>query len=129
MVARAPEDALVMSDTIFLEGLEVRGIIGLEAWEREKPQTIRIDLEMACDAAAAATNDDIAETINYRAVAKAIFRYVEENQPLLLETLAHRLAEMIRREHGVRWIRLRASKPGAIRFSENVGVEVVRGDR
>lgn len=118
-----------MRDTIFLKGLEARGIIGLNDWEREKPQTIRIDLEMACDAAAAAAEDDIEKTINYRGVAKAIFQYIDEHQPLLIETLAHRLAEMILRDHGVTWIRLRASKPGAIRFSEDVGIEVVRGRR
>ena len=62
-------------------------------------------------------------------VAKAIFRYIDEHQPLLIETLAHRLAEMVLRDHGVAWIRLRVSKPGAIRFSENVGIEVERGSR
>ena len=118
-----------MQDTIFLEGLEVRGIIGLHDWEREQPQTIRIDLEMACDAATAAAEDDISKTVNYRSVAKAIQVYVDEHQPQLLETLAHRLAMMILEEHGVTWIRLKASKPGAIRFSENVGVQVERGQR
>jgi dihydroneopterin aldolase len=118
-----------MQDTVFIEGLEARAIIGIHEWEREKPQTIRFDLEMACDASQAAADEDIEKTINYRSVAKAILAHVEENPYYLVETLAHRLAEMIMKDHGVPWIRLRVSKPGAVRFSENVGIEVVRGSR
>jgi len=118
-----------MKDTIFLTGLEARGIIGVQAWERKKPQTIRVSLEMACDAGPAAADDDFEKALDYRAVAKRILEHVEKSSYHLVETLAVRLAEMIRAEFGVTWIRLRVSKPGAVRFSENVGIEVVRGER
>ena len=118
-----------MRDTIILEGLEARGVIGVEDWERKQPQTIRIDVEMACDADRPAASDDIAETINYRAVAKAILAHIDENAYHLVETLAVRLANMIREEHGVPWVRVRVTKPGAIRFSQNVGIVVERGAR
>ena len=118
-----------MRDIVFLEGLEARGIIGVEEWERTKAQTIRIDLEMACDAAAAARDEDLTLSVNYRAVAKAILAHIDENAYLLVETLAERLAEMIRRDFGVSWLRLTVSKPGAVRFSENVGVVIERGSR
>jgi dihydroneopterin aldolase len=118
-----------MRDTIHLQALEARGIIGIHDWEREKPQTIRIDLEMACDAALAAEEDDIDKAVNYRSVAKAILQHIEENAYNLVETLAERLAEMIRRDFGVPWLRIRVSKPGAVRFSESVGIEIERGRR
>ncbi|MHC5009327.1 MAG: dihydroneopterin aldolase [Planctomycetota bacterium] len=118
-----------MRDTIRLEGLEVRGIIGVEEWERRDKQTIVIDLEMACDASAAARDDDIEAALNYRSVAKAIIAHVEDNAYRLVETLAVRLAEMVQRDFGVTWLRLCVSKPGAVRFSENVGIEVERGHR
>ena len=118
-----------MKDTIFLRGLEARGIIGIEDWERKKPQTIRVTLEMACDADTPARDDDIAKALNYKVIAKQILAHIEESSYHLIETLAVRLAEMIQRDHGVTWLRLRVSKPGAVRFSENVGIEIVRGER
>ena len=118
-----------MRDTIYVRGLEARGIIGIEKWEQKKRQTVRVDIEMACDASLAAENDDIEKTVNYRAVSKAILKHIEEQPHLLVETLAERLGEMIRRDFGVTWLRLRVSKPGAVRFSEDVGIEIVRGSR
>jgi 7,8-dihydroneopterin aldolase/epimerase/oxygenase len=118
-----------MRDTLFLRGLEARGVIGVEAWERREKQTVRIDLEMACDAAAAAREDDIEQTVNYRSVAKAVLRLVEEGAPRLVETLAERIAETVLRDHGTSWVRVRVTKPGAVRFSEAVGVEIERGER
>ena len=118
-----------MRDTIFLRGLEARGIIGIEEWERKKLQTIRVTLEMACDASVPAAADDIDKALNYKTISKQILGHIEQSSYYLIETLAVRLAEMIQRDHGVTWLRLRVSKPGAIRFSENVGVEIVRGER
>ena len=118
-----------MKDTIFVRGLEARGIIGIEDWERRKPQTIRIDVDLACDVRLAAADDDIGKTVNYRAVSKAILAHIEANAYYLVETLAERLAAMIRRDYDVSWVRLRISKPGAVRFSDEVGVVIERGDR
>lgn len=118
-----------MRDTVFVHGLEARGIIGIEDWERKAPQTIRVDIEMAWDVSAAAADDDIEKTLNYRSVAKAVLAHIENHEHMLVETLAHQLADEIMEAYGVPWIRLRASKPGAVRFSETVGVEVVRGQR
>ena len=118
-----------MSDIVFIRGLEARGIIGVNDWEREKPQTIRIDIDMSCDTRAAAENDDLDKTVNYRGVAKAVLRHIEESAHLLVETLADRIATMILEDHGVAWTRVRVSKPGAVRFSDEVGVEIERGTR
>jgi dihydroneopterin aldolase len=118
-----------MRDTVFVTGLEARAIVGINDWERTERQTVRVDLEMACDASRAAEEDDIALAINYRSVAKAVLALVESSSFFLVETLAERIAAAIRGEFGVPWVRVRVSKPGAVRFSQEVGVEVVRGSR
>ena len=118
-----------MHDTVFIKDLEVRAIIGIEDWERTKPQVIAIDVDMACDAAAAAVDDDIDKAVNYRSVAKAIEKLTIEGKFLLVETLAERIAALVRGDFGVPWVRVRVRKPGAVRFSREVGVEVVRGSR
>jgi dihydroneopterin aldolase len=116
-------------DTLFLRDLEARAIIGVNDWERVEPQTVLIDLEMACDAALAAAGDDLERSINYRSVAKAILAHVEASRCLLVETLAEQLAGLVRERFGAAWVRLRVRKPGAVRFCREVGVEIERGRR
>jgi dihydroneopterin aldolase len=118
-----------MRDTIFLRGLEVRAIVGVEPWEREEPQTVRIDLDLACDAAKAAATDDVRDAENYRTVAKAALAFASASRYRLVETLAERLAAHLMATCGLPWVRLRVSKPGAVRFSQDVGVEIERGRR
>jgi dihydroneopterin aldolase len=118
-----------MGDTIFLRGLEVQAIVGIEPWEREEPQRVIVDLDLATDVAKAARRDDLADATNYRTVAKATLAFVSASRYHLVETLAERLAEHLLSTCGLTWIRLRVSKPGAIRFSRDVGVEIERGRR
>jgi dihydroneopterin aldolase len=118
-----------MHDTVFVHDLEVRAIIGIEPWERTKPQVILIDVEMACDASAAARDDEIEHAVNYRSVAKAVERLTIEGKYQLVETLAVRIADLVRHEFGVPWTRVRVRKPGAVRFSREVGIEIERGAR
>jgi len=118
-----------MNDTVFVRDLEARAIIGIHDWEREKRQTLLIDLDMACDARAAAENDDIEHAVNYRSAAKAVMKLTEESAFYLVETLAERIAELLRQEFRVPWVRVRVRKPGAVRFSREVGIEIERGSR
>ena len=67
--------------------------------------------------------------MNYKAVAKRLIGFVEGERFELVETLAERCAELILEEFGVPWLRLKASKPGAVRGSAAVGVVIERGTR
>jgi 7,8-dihydroneopterin aldolase/epimerase/oxygenase len=116
-------------DILFVRGIEARALIGVDAWEREGPQTVVIDLEFACDAAHAARRDEVEDAVNYRTVAKAALAFAESSRFRLVETLAERLAERLMAECRLPWIRLRVVKPGAVRFSRECGVEIERGRR
>jgi 7,8-dihydroneopterin aldolase/epimerase/oxygenase len=118
-----------MRDTVFVRDLEVEIIIGINDWEREKRQTVLIDLDIACDAAAAAVADDIEKAVNYRSVTKAVLAHVEASSYFLVETLAERLAAMIRADFRAPWVRVAVRKPGAVRHSREVGVVIERGSR
>lgn len=113
-------------DTIFLRELEIETIIGIYDWEREVKQKVSIDLEMPVDAARAAASDRVEDSVNYKAVAKAVIALVEASRYQLIETMAEEIASLILREHGVAWVRVSVSKPGAIRGSRNVGVRIER---
>jgi dihydroneopterin aldolase len=116
-------------DIIFLSALRVDTIIGIWEWERRIRQTVVIDLEMSADIARAAATDEVADTLNYKSVAKRIQGFVSESSFQLVETLAERIAGIIRDEFDVAWVKVRVNKPGAIRGSKDVGVLIERGER
>ena len=87
-----------------------------------------IDLEMSADIAMAAASDSVEDTLNYKSVAKRIRQFVEESSFQLVETLAERIAAIVRDEFDVQWVKVRVNKPGAIRGSKDVGVLIERGN-
>lgn len=114
-------------DLVLIEGLEVRTVIGIYDWEREIRQTVRLDLEMAWDTAKAAESDDINDALDYKSVSKRLIAFVEGSSFGLIEKLADHCARIVMDEFGVPWLRLKMSKPGAVRGSENVAVVIERG--
>jgi dihydroneopterin aldolase len=125
---RAVPDASAM-DIVFIEDLRIDTVIGIYDWERRVRQTLSFDIEMAFDNTRPAATDDIADTLNYKDVSKRLIAYVGESSFGLVETLAERCAEIIREEFGVAWVRLKLSKPGAVRGAKSVGVRIERGVR
>jgi len=113
-------------DRIFLRGLAVECIIGFIDWERRVKQTVVIDLELPVDCAKAALSDEVADTVDYKSVAKRVIAFVEASEFKLVETLAHRMAMLVLEEFSLQWIRISVNKPGAIRGSRDVGVVVER---
>ncbi len=116
-------------DTIYLHGLTVDAVIGIWEWERRIKQKVVIDIDMDADIRKAAASDAVEDTLNYKAVAKRIVELAETSGFKLVETLAERIAEVVRNEFGVPWVRVRVNKPGAIRGSRDVGVLIERGVR
>ena len=115
-----------MPDKIFLENLEVRCRIGIFEWERKIRQRVTIDLEFPADIRKAARRDRIEDTLDYKKIAKETISFVSSSRFFLIETLAGRLAQNLLKKFALREIRIRLSKPGAIRGAKNVGVEIIR---
>jgi len=116
-------------DKIFLNELKVETVIGIWEWERKIRQTVVIDLEMSADIAKAAATDKVEDTLNYKSVAKRVQAFVADSSFQLVETLAERIAGIIREEFDVEWVKVRVNKPGAIRGSRDVGIFIERGQR
>jgi 7,8-dihydroneopterin aldolase/epimerase/oxygenase len=117
----------MLMDIVYIRDLRIDTIIGIFDWEREVRQTVSLDLEMAADIRKAAVTDDIQYALNYKAVAKRVISHVEESQCLLVERLAEEVAGIVLAEFQVAWLRLRLSKPGALRGSRDVGLVIERG--
>jgi 7,8-dihydroneopterin aldolase/epimerase/oxygenase len=120
---------LVGMDIVFIEDLRIDAVIGIYDWERRVRQTLSFDIEMAFDNTVPAASDDIALTLNYKDVSKRLIDYVSASSFGLVETLAEHCAAIIREEFGVSWVRLKLSKPGAVRGAKAVGVRIERGTR
>ena len=116
-------------DIIFLHDLRIDTVIGIWDWERKIRQTVVIDLDMAADIRKAAASDDVQDTLNYKQVAKRLQQFVGDAEFQLVETLAERVAAIVTEEFGVRWVRVRVNKPGAIRGAQDVGVLIERGTK
>lgn len=116
-------------DIVYIRDLKIETVIGIYDWEREVRQTVSLDLEMAHDIRAAAASDNIEDTLNYKAVAKRLISFIGDSEFLLVETMAEKCAEIVMQEFHVPWLRLRLSKPGAVRGSQDVGVIIERGEK
>ena len=114
-------------DRVFIDDLRIQTVIGVFDWEREITQTISLDLQMAFDISRAAESDDIADTLDYKAVSKRLIQFVEGSEFQLVEALAEQCAAIVLDEFPVTWLRLKLSKPGAVRGSSAVGVIIERG--
>ena len=116
-------------DIVFIEDLRIQTVIGVFDWEREITQTVSLNLEMGFDISKAAGSDAIADTLDYKAVSKRLIGLVESSDYQLVEALADKCAQVVLSEFPVGWLRLKLSKPGAVRGSSAVGVVIERGSR
>lgn len=113
-------------DLIFVRDLRLRGIVGINDWERTKRQDIVVNLTLHGDFRAAGASDSIDDALNYRSVAKDVIAYVESSSHFLVEALATELARLCIVDHGATRATVRVEKPAALRFADSVGVEIER---
>lgn len=115
-------------DTVFIEGLEVEAIIGAYPWERRLRQVLRMDVEMAFDNSIPASTDALSDALDYHAVSQRLNQCIQHSSDHLLETLAERCAMLLLKEFGVKWLRIKLSKPNAVVGAAAVGVVIERGN-
>ncbi|MEN6483078.1 MAG: dihydroneopterin aldolase [Anaerolineaceae bacterium] len=113
-------------DQILIKDLLVRGVIGISELERSQPQDILINIVLFTDTQKAGETDDIQDCVNYRTVSKKIFAYAEKANHFTVEALANQIAKICLATPLVAGVRVRVEKPGAVRFSRSVGVEIER---
>ncbi len=116
-------------DIIFIHDLRVQTIIGIYDWEREVKQTIAVDLEMATDIRKAASSENIEDTLNYKGVSKRLQTFIKESNFQLIETMAEEIAQILREEFHVPWVKVTLHKPGALRGTKDVGIIIERGEK
>jgi dihydroneopterin aldolase/D-erythro-7,8-dihydroneopterin triphosphate epimerase len=115
-----------VADRIHIRDLALRCVIGLYPAERRQKQDVVLNLTIEADLRAAGRSDDLADTVDYKAIKRAIIAAVERSRYRLVEALAERVAAIALRHRGVHRVTVCVDKPGALRFARSVAVEIAR---
>ena len=97
--------------TVSIRGLEAFGRHGVHPAETELGQTFVVDLSLTLVHAVAAATDELADTVDYAALADAIVAIVQGPPFALLERLAGAIADRVLAEPGVREVVVTVRKP------------------
>lgn len=113
-------------DRILIEGLEVETCIGVYDWERKIKQKLVFDLELFTDINAAAAEDDLSKTLDYKKISDRVADYVATTDYQLIESVANSLCTLLIREFDIPKITLRVSKPSALPEARNTSLIIER---
>ena len=102
-----------MTDRIELRGLTVRGNHGVFDYERRDGQDFVIDITVWVDLAAAAASDDLADTLDYGALAQRAADVVAGPPRNLIETVSAEIADDVMSDARVHAVEVVVHKPAA----------------
>jgi 7,8-dihydroneopterin aldolase/epimerase/oxygenase len=113
-------------DTIFLEQVAVQTKLGVPDWERLKPQTIILDIEIGYDLSKSCQSDAIEDTVDYGEVVNRIRVTLNENSFKLVEALAEHLCQLILKEFKAESVKVKVAKPAVLAGLKSLGVMIER---
>jgi dihydroneopterin aldolase len=113
-------------NTIFIHDFRVATKIGVYAWERHLPQTVRLDLDIGLAHDAAFASGELRDAIDYAAVVERLRVFASANPHPLLERFAQAIADLVLAEFGAAWVRVRVAKPSALPGVRELGVLIER---
>ena len=113
-------------NTIFIHDMRVDTKVGVYAWERELAQTLRLDLELELPSSRPFETGELADAIDYAAVAAHVRAFARDNPHPLLERFTDALARSILDGFGAPSIKLRVAKLGALPGVRELGVAIER---
>jgi dihydroneopterin aldolase len=100
-----------VGDTVSIRDLRISTVIGVHDWERETEQILTFAIDMAVDVARVAARDDVADAVDYSAVAASVTAVVREGKFQLIETAVSRVADRVLAAFPVGWVRVEVAKP------------------
>lgn len=113
-------------DKIIIRDLRLATIIGTMPEERNIRQEVVFNLDIFTDLSEAGKSDDLNDTVDYKAMKLSIIEMVEKSEFFLIEKLAQETADICLANPRVKKVRVCLDKPGALRFTRSVAVEIER---
>lgn len=108
---RGPEGS---DDRVSLLGLSLRTTVGVYPEERRSFRTLEADVRLSADLRAAGRSDDLADTVDYAALAQRLRAVAAASRFRLLEALAEALAAEALADPRVAAAEIALRKPGAV---------------
>lgn len=130
----SPSSQLALEDKVIVRDLIINTIVGVNPWEREDKQNVKLNLVVysglsrakeACNSTAGLV-DVVNKQHNYRTIVRSISEYVAASSYKTVESLATSIARVAVLQNKVEKIRVSVDKPSAIMFASSAGVEVER---
>jgi len=113
-------------DIIFVRDIRLETLIGAYEHERRQPRTLQVNVEIGRQAIRACKTDQLADTIDYAAVVRAVEEVFASHRFHLLEPLADTLANLMLSKFEAQWVRVELSKIGIVPNARDVGVRIER---
>lgn len=102
-------------DLIHVKGLEIRCIVGIRSYERQREQPLRVDVSLGLDLSTAGRSGLIGDSVDYATVADQVTALLRFREYRLLEVAAEEATAFLFAAHpGIRQVMLRLDKPEAL---------------
>ena len=111
---------------VFIRDLLLDCLIGVHKHEQDKPQRIRINLDLAVLENTGARSDRLRDVVCYEDLADGVRQLVGSDHVKLVETLAENIADLCLSDTRVRTARVRVEKLDVFKDAASAGVEIER---
>jgi len=92
-------------DTIFIREFRVDAWVGIYEWEKQRPQTLEMEIEIGIPGNAVGRTDNIHDTVHYGEVVQRITTDLSQRKFKLLEALAEHVCDVITGEFKAPWVK------------------------
>ncbi len=111
---------------VFIRDLIIPCSIGIYDFEKEAPQPVRLNLDLAVHESLSAVDDEHRNVVCYEKIANGAKELIAQGHINLVETLAEELASMCLTNSRVYSVRVRIEKLDILPDATSVGVEIER---
>jgi FolB domain-containing protein len=110
--------------TLFIKNLSVKCVIGVNPYEREREQEVRMQIFLWTDIAKASRSDNLEDTLDYSAIYKKVVQRLEHSKFYLIERLAYEVATICLQHPLTRKAKVIVEKIEALEKAESAGIEL-----
>jgi len=107
-----------------ISDLVVSTFVGVNDWEKETVQDVRVNIEFVADISSALASDELSDSVDYKMLTKKVISEVMDSRFNLLESLAQKVLDVCLEDERVSYCKVTVDKPHSLRFSESVSVTV-----